>query len=158
MSTLRSPPAGYGTRRSRPGSPKPQTALLLPGMDSGGCRLGFAGALIAGSVAIVVLATGSTVGRSALLTWGQMRMRGERSARTRVPSLMHELQAVAVKVGDVGGVVAGREVGSVGGLTFVGTTCFDGGGVRSIHSFVAVTHQAQVEAGLARLALTEPDA
>jgi hypothetical protein len=71
---------------------------------------------------------------------------------------VYELQVVAVKVGDVGGVVAGREVGPVGGLTFVGATCFDGGGVRRIHSLVAVTHEAQVEAGLAKLALAEPDA
>jgi hypothetical protein len=46
----------------------------------------------------------------------------------------------------------------VGGLTFVRAACFDGGCLRRIHSFVAVTLKAQVEAGLARPAVTEPDA
>lgn len=83
--------------------------------------------------------------------------RGTQLARG-IPCLVHELQVIAVKVGDVGSVVAGREVGPVGGLTFVCATCFDGGGVRTVHGLVAVTHDAQVKAGLARLALAEPDA
>ena len=37
-----------------------------------------------------------------------------------IPRLMHELEAVSIEVGDIGGVVAGGEVGAIRWFTFVG--------------------------------------
>ncbi|MFD5540685.1 Tn3 family transposase [Streptomyces sp. NPDC127079] len=55
--------------------------------------------------------------------------RPSRSALHFGPCLMHELEAVAVEVGDVGGVVAGGEVGPVRRCALVDSARRDSGGV-----------------------------
>jgi len=71
---------------------------------------------------------------------------------------MDELQSVAIEVGNVGGVVAGGEVGPVGWLALVDTACLDRSRVGRIDSLVTPADDAQVEACLTRLARPEPDA
>nr|WP_232535593.1 AraC family transcriptional regulator [Nocardia terpenica] len=78
------------------------------------------------------------------------------SAR-RIPCLADELQAVAVGIANVGGVVARCEVGSVGRFAFVDSTGSDGSGVSRVDHLGAVTDDAQVEARLAGYALSQPD-
>ncbi|MDE2602290.1 MAG: hypothetical protein KGL62_07975 [Bradyrhizobium sp.] len=74
-----------------------------------------------------------------------------------VPRFVYELETVAVEVGDVRGVVAGRELGSIGWLTLVGPAGFDGSCVGRVNQFVGVADDAEIKPGLARLALTQPD-
>ena len=62
----------------------------------------------------------------------------------RIPGFVHELQAVAIEVGDVGGVVAGSEVCSLGGHALVDAAGLHRGRVRDINVFVAVAHDAEV--------------
>ena len=67
---------------------------------------------------------------------------------------MDELKTVAVEVGDVGGVVAGGEVGAICWFTFVGAACFDRRRVAGVHQFIRVADNPDIEPGLAELALT----
>jgi len=69
-----------------------------------------------------------------------------------------ELQAVAVEVGDVGGVVARREVRPVGGTALIEAAGGDRGGVGGLDGVAGVADDAEVEAGLAGLPAAQPDA
>ena len=71
-----------------------------------------------------------------------------------VPRLVDELKTIAVEVGDVGGVVAGGEVGPIGWFTFVGAARFDCRRVGGVDQFIGVADDPEVEPGLAALALT----
>src|SRR5215469_3065884 len=71
---------------------------------------------------------------------------------------MHERQSVAIKVGDVGSVVTGSEVSPVGRLALVDSIGADCGRVGCVNCFVALTHDAKVQACLAGRALAQPDA
>jgi SAM-dependent methyltransferase len=77
------------------------------------------------------------------------RARRRAGLTRRVPGLVDELQAVAIGIANVGGVVAGCKVGSVGWLAFVDSASSDGSGVSRVDHLVAVTDDAQVEARLA---------
>jgi hypothetical protein len=74
------------------------------------------------------------------------------------PRFADELKTVAVDVGDVGGVVAGGEIGAFCRCTFVDGAGFDCRSVGGVDQFIGVADDPEVEAGLARLALTQPDA
>ena len=67
---------------------------------------------------------------------------------------MDELKTVAVEVGDVGGVVAGGEVGAICWFTFVDAARFDCRRVGGVDQFIRVADNPDVESGLAELALT----
>ena len=71
---------------------------------------------------------------------------------------MHELQAVAIKVGDIGRVVTGSEVSPVGRLALVDSTGADCGRVGCVNCFVALADDTEVQACLAERALAQPDA
>src|ERR1700761_2960782 len=71
---------------------------------------------------------------------------------------MDELQSIAIEVANVGGVIAGGEVRTVGWLALVDTACFDRSCVCGIDSLVTPADDAKVEACLTALALPEPDA
>ena len=71
-----------------------------------------------------------------------------------VPRLVHELNAVAVEVSDIGGVVAGGEVGAICWFAFVGASRFDCSCLGGIDQFIGVADEAEVHPGLAALALT----
>ena len=75
-----------------------------------------------------------------------------------VPRLVHEFQPVPIEVGDVGGVVTGREVGPIGRRPVVDTPRFDGRGEGSINRIVAVADDPKIEARFPRLAPAKPDA
>src|SRR6516225_7788413 len=86
------------------------------------------------------------------------RARAETTLPRRVPGFMHELQVVAIKVGDIGRVVTGSEVSPVGRLALVDSAGADCGRVGCVNCFVALAHDAEVQARLAERALAQPDA
>ena len=67
---------------------------------------------------------------------------------------MDELNSVAVEVGDVGVVVARREIGAICRFTFVGTAGFYCSCVGGAYQFICVADDPEVEPGFAALALT----
>ena len=69
---------------------------------------------------------------------------------------MDELQSIAIEVGNVGGVIAGGEVRTVGRLALVDSACLDRSCVCGIDSLVTPADDAEVEAGLTQLALLDP--
>ena len=71
---------------------------------------------------------------------------------------MDDFQSIAVEVGNVGGVIAGGEVRTLGWLALVDTACFDRSCVCGIDSLVTAADDAEVEACLTPLALPQPDA
>src|SRR5580658_1223867 len=75
-----------------------------------------------------------------------------------VPCLADELQSIAVEVGNVRGVIAGGEIRTVAWLALVDAACLDRSCVGGIDSLVIPADNAEVETGLSRLALPEPDA
>jgi hypothetical protein len=84
------------------------------------------------------------------------------SARTltgslRIPGLMDELQSIAIEIGNVGGVIAWREVRAIGWLALVDAAGSDRCRVCGINSLVTHALDAEVETCLAHLALPKPD-
>ena len=75
-----------------------------------------------------------------------------------VPCFVHELNTVAVEVGNVGGVVARREVGAIRRFAFVGGAGPDCGGVGGVDPFVGVADDPEIEPGFAGFAPAQPDA
>src|SRR5215469_235319 len=71
---------------------------------------------------------------------------------------MHEFQAVAIKINDIGRVVTVREVSPVGRLALVDSPGANCGTVGGVNCFVALAHYAEVQARLAGRALAQPDA
>ncbi|RQS43541.1 hypothetical protein DID99_24455 [Burkholderia sp. Bp8986] len=66
---------------------------------------------------------------------------------------MYELETVAVEVGDVGGVVAGGEVGTIRRSSLIDAAGLDCGCVGSVDEFVRIADDPQVKPGLAWLTL-----
>ena len=75
-----------------------------------------------------------------------------------VPRLAYEFNAIAVEVGDVGGVVTRGEVDAIRWFTFVGGAGFDCSCVSCVDQFIGVAYDPEVESGFAEFALTQPDA
>ena len=60
---------------------------------------------------------------------------------------MHELNSVAVEVGDVGGAVARGKVGAICRFAFVVAAGFDCSGVGGVNQFIRVADDPEIEPG-----------
>ena len=65
-----------------------------------------------------------------------------------IPRLVDELKTVAVEVGDVGGVVAGGEVGAICRFTFVGAARLDCRRVGGVDQFIGVADDVLLVMGI----------